>query len=140
MGREAPHPGHRQGRHHFQAVRFIETGMADVYRRLSGSGFLAGLSPDDFAEQAGVILGDVNYVHPFREGNGRTQLQYLKQLAGRAGHPIDLRKIDGQRWHEASRLAHGASYGVMAECIAGAISAPGKPGGESKKGKGKRKR
>ena len=37
----------------------------------------------------GSVLGDLNHVHPFREGNGRTQLQYLKQLAARAGHAID---------------------------------------------------
>ena len=34
---------------------------------------------------AGPILGDVNHVHPFREGNGRTQLQYLKWPDGANG-------------------------------------------------------
>ncbi len=38
-------------------------------------------------------MGDVNYVHPFREGNGRTQMIYLKQLASQAGHAIDLTLI-----------------------------------------------
>jgi cell filamentation protein, protein adenylyltransferase len=67
--------------------------MADVHRRLTQSGFLKGLNPDDFAQQAGVIMGDVNYVHPFREGNGRTHAQFLKQLAAQAGHALDLRRI-----------------------------------------------
>lgn len=48
-------------------------------------------------------MGDVNYVHPFREGNGRTQLYFLEQLAEQAGHPIDLRRLDPQRWIAASR-------------------------------------
>lgn len=113
-----------KGGNQFQAARFIATGMADVHRRLTEKHFLSGLSPEDFANEAGVILGDVNYVHPFREGNGRTQLQYLKQLAIRAGHPIDLRRLDAAHWHEASRLAHEASYGAMAHCIARALRGP----------------
>ena len=60
--------------------------MADVHRRIEASGFLRGLARSDFAGEAGRIIGDVNYVHPFREGNGRTQALYLQQLSGQAGH------------------------------------------------------
>lgn len=102
----------------FQFRRFLETGMADVARRLEKSRFLTGLSKPDFAAQAGKIMGDVNYVHPFREGNGRTQLFYLEQLAARAGHPIDLRRFDPLRWIDASRAAHRGDYKSMSEEIA----------------------
>jgi cell filamentation protein len=98
----------------FQFRRYIETGMADVHRRLVQADFLRGLSRGAFAEAAGAIIDDVNYAHPFREGNGRTQLQYLDQLAERAGHPIDLTRIDPARWLEASRASHGGDYGPMA--------------------------
>lgn len=107
-----------KGGNQFQPVRFIATGMADVHRRLTEKRFLAGLSIEDFARETGAVIGDVNYCHPFREGNGRTQLQYLKQLAERAGHPIDLKNLDPVRWHEASLAAHNANYEPMARCIA----------------------
>jgi fido (protein-threonine AMPylation protein) len=55
----------------------------------------------------------VNYVHPFREGNGRTQLQYLKQLAAQADHPIDLTALGPARWLDASIAAHGGDYGPI---------------------------
>lgn len=67
-----------KGESQFQFRQYIETGMADVHRRLISAHFLRGLEPGDFAQKATVILGDVNYVHPFREGNGRTQLHYFK--------------------------------------------------------------
>jgi len=111
-----------KGGNQFQPARFIEMGMADVRRRLTEKRFLSGLSREAFAQEAGIILGDVNYCHPFREGNGRTQLQYLKQLVGRAGHDIDLTKLNAKRWRKASIRAHQANYDGMAECIAGAIS------------------
>lgn len=110
-----------KGGNQFQAVRFLDAGMADIHRRLVEKRFLVGLAPEDFAREAGIVLGDVNYVHPFREGNGRAQLHYLKQLAERAGHRIDLTKLDANRWHEASQSAHWADYDAMARAIAAAL-------------------
>lgn len=107
--------------HQFQFRRYIETGMRDVHSRLVARNYLRDRDVDEFAFQAGAILGDVNYVHPFREGNGRTQMLYLEQLACQAGHPIDLEKIDREAWMEASRRAHVGDYRLMSECIANAI-------------------
>ncbi len=61
-----------KGAQQFPFRQLIHTGMGDVHRRLVRSRFLVGLSRADFAKQVAVILGDVNFVHPFREGNGRT--------------------------------------------------------------------
>ena len=90
----------------FQPRRFIETGMADVHRRVVAARYFRGTSPEAFADGTGSIMGDVNHVHPFREGNGRTQLQYLKQLAERAGRGLDLTQLDRDTWMEASRLSN----------------------------------
>lgn len=108
-------------RHQFQTRRFIEIGMADVHKRITAARYFQGLGPDDFAKKIGKIIGDINYVHPFREGNGRTQLQYLKQLASRAGHRLDLQKIDRDRWMEASRQSHGGNYDGMSQSIRDAL-------------------
>ena len=104
--------------HQFQFRRFIETGMADVHRRLVAADFLTGLDLAGFAAGAAEIVGDINYVHPFREGNGRTQLQYLRLLADRAGHPLDLTGLDRDAWMAASRAAHRADYAGFAAEIA----------------------
>lgn len=112
-----------KGGSQFQFQRFIGAWMADVHRRLVDHNFLRRLSRDDFARGASVIIGDVNYVHPFREGNGRTQLLYLEQLATRAGHPFPLRRIERDQWMEASRASHGGDYTPIAACIRGAIEA-----------------
>jgi cell filamentation protein len=106
-----------KGGHQFQFRRYIHTGMSDVHRRLLQSKFLQGLGPDEFARCAGIIIGDVNYIHPFREGNGRAQAQYLKQLAVQAGHDLDLRRLDPTLWIEASKSSHGADYELMGRVI-----------------------
>ena len=107
--------------HQFQFRQYIETGMADVHRRLVAEHFLQDREPAAFARKAAGIIGDVNYVHPFREGNGRTQLQYLKQLGERAGHMLDLTLLQKESWIEASKEAHLARYDAMARCIENAL-------------------
>jgi cell filamentation protein len=118
--------------HQFQFRRFIETGMRDIHRRLVGANFLRALSPEQFASSAAHIIGDVNYVHPFRDGNGRTQLLFLEQLASQAGHCFDLTRLDPARWIDASRAAHLADYSLVADeircCIAGQARIQSAPG------------
>jgi cell filamentation protein len=112
-----------KGGSQFQFRQYIETGMADVHRRIEAAKYFKGLTPSAFAERAGEIVGDVNYVHPFRDGNGRVQLQYLKQLGQRAGHPIDLTAFSAQSWLAASTEAHQGRYDAMAICIERALGA-----------------
>lgn len=101
----------------FQPLRFLEAGMADVHNRIRRADYLRGLDVEGFAAKAGKIIGDVNYVHPFREGNGRTQLEYLRQLAEGAGHPLDPGRFDRDRWVAASIASHSGDYGSMTTMI-----------------------
>jgi len=59
-----------------------------------------GLSPQKFADAAAHLLAELNAIHRFREGNGRSQLSFLILLAERAGHPFDLAKVDHRGHHE----------------------------------------
>ncbi len=108
--------------HQFQLMKFIETGMADVHRRIVENHYLQELHPAEFAQKAGEIIGDLNYVHPFREGNGRTQLQYLDQLAEQAGYKLEVIRIQPAHWLQASREAHNNDYRLMIHCIEHAIA------------------
>lgn len=113
-----------KGGSQFQFMRYIETGMADVHRRIKTHDYLRNLDPDEFADLAAEILGDINYVHPFREGNGRTQVLFIKQLAERAGHDLDLTKIRPDAWMHASREAHQANYQPLRQCLRETIRTP----------------
>lgn len=112
-----------KGGNQFQFRQYITTGMADVHRRIVAASYLKGLSARAFADKAGEIIGDVNYVHPFREGNGRAQALYLEALARQAGHPIDLTRIVREQWMEASKAAHAGNYQRFGDCIHAALAA-----------------
>lgn len=61
---------------------------ADLFGRLAREGHLRGLDAARFAERAGYYLGEVNVLHPFRDGNGRAQRAFFGQLARGAGYRI----------------------------------------------------
>ncbi|HEF5171464.1 TPA: Fic/DOC family protein [Campylobacter jejuni] len=46
-----------------------------------------------FAKNLAKFMGEINALHPFREGNGRTQRIFLNELAKNAGYKLDLNLI-----------------------------------------------
>ena len=52
------------------------------------------LPAKEFAQKAAHFLAELNAIHAFREGNGRTQLTFFALLADRAGQTLDLEKLD----------------------------------------------
>ena len=101
---------------------FDHAHLKAIHRRIVAAGYFAGLRPDGFAGGAGPVLGDVNHVHPFREGNGHTQLQYLKQLAARAGNVLDLTRLDRPAWLDASRRFNTGDHAAMTRCVRNALT------------------
>jgi len=67
---------------------FLGSAAADVFGRLAREQHLRGLDRDAFGERAAEYLGDVNALHPFREGNGRAQRAFFGQLARAAGYRL----------------------------------------------------
>jgi cell filamentation protein len=72
----------------------IEAQAKKLFTELKANSFFEDLEPDDFSIQAAHFLSELNAIHAFREGNGRTQLTFFAMLADHAGHPLDLERLD----------------------------------------------
>jgi len=55
-----------------------------------------------FAKQAADIMVELNTIHPFREGNGRTQRVFMEQQAKAAGHDLDFTIVSKERMTQAT--------------------------------------
>jgi cell filamentation protein len=86
----------------FCLPQHIEAYSAEVFGALGKERFLRGLSRDDFVARLTHYFAEVNAIHPFREGNGRTQRAFFRQLSREAGWPIDWSDLDPDRNTEAS--------------------------------------
>jgi cell filamentation protein len=80
----------------------IERYSAEVFDGLGKERFLRGLSRDDFVARLTHYFAEVNAIHPFREGNGRAQRAFFRQLSREAGWPINWSDLDPERNAEAS--------------------------------------
>jgi len=95
----------------------IDREMRRLFDSLAKQKHLRGLDPSTFAKKAAHFLAELNAIHPFREGNGRTQLSFLIVLAERAGHPLAIERLNA----EAMLRATIASFAGNEQPLAGLI-------------------
>lgn len=85
---------------------------------------LTNISANDFARRAAYFVNEINAVHPFIDGNGRTQRIWLRNLGVQAAHNVVLKRGDKDRWYKASEEGFYRSDDAMASFIADRIHAP----------------
>lgn len=88
----------------------IDSYQQEIFGRLKKENCLVGLEVAEFANHAAKFLGDLNALHPFREGNGRTQREFLRCLALNAGYRINLSDITQEYMIFASRESFNGNY------------------------------
>jgi cell filamentation protein len=82
--------------------------MRRLFDSLADQNCLRDLEGEPFSSAAAHFLSELNAIHPFREGNGRTQNIFLAVLADQAAHPLDSLKIDPPELLQATITAfHG---------------------------------
>ena len=68
--------------------------MQRLFAKFRKEDLFRNLGARSFANEAAHFFGELNAIHPFREGNGRTQLAFLAVMAQAAGHEADLERIE----------------------------------------------
>lgn len=86
----------------FCPVQHLRAYADDVFARLRADDSLHGLTRPAFVTAAATLYGDINALHPFREGNGRTQRAFLTALSAAAGWPISWAALDAEENRQAS--------------------------------------
>jgi cell filamentation protein len=72
---------------------------------LRQDGMLRGLGRTEFIDRLSHHYDQWNHIHPFREGNGRTQRIFWSRVAADAGWDVDWREVTGAVNDEACRVA-----------------------------------
>lgn len=74
----------------------IESEAKKLFAELRRDNFFKGFSKKEFASKSAHFLSELNAIHAFREGNGRTQLSFFLLLADQAGYSVDLEELTPQ--------------------------------------------
>jgi len=81
------------GERFYVGFKYIDTLISD-YHKLKKS------DKEELAKKLAEILDNINYLHPFREGNGRTQREFLRLLALEKGLVLNLNPPDDKDIYE----------------------------------------
>ena len=80
----------------FANWEFIEENMKVIFDELKNENYLADLDKEKFAERLTYYMAELNVLHPFREGNGRTTREFIRQLALKHGYNLNLSEFDAK--------------------------------------------
>ena len=83
----------------------LETAIDLLFADLAAENLLRGLPREEFIGHLAQFYARLNYIHPFREGNGRTQRLFWGQVALHAGWTVDFVRMSKTANDEASRDA-----------------------------------
>ncbi|WP_230661011.1 Fic/DOC family protein [Psychrobacter sp. I-STPA10] len=87
--------------HSFTHPNKITTKATKVFKDFESKNQLQGMKREEFAIEAAHLFGLLNEIHPFRDGNGRTQRIFLKEVAKQAGHELNFNPITQERMIQA---------------------------------------
>jgi cell filamentation protein len=94
----------------------IDTEITKLFGRLRKGALHTPASSNAFIEAAAGFLAELNAIHAFREGNGRTQLAFLRLVSVRAARPFDLTRLRHGPFLDAMiQSFHGSTGGLEAE-------------------------
>lgn len=96
---------------------YIEGQMEQLFLSLQSEPFSLGATTAEFVTAAAQFLADLNAIHPFREGNGRTQLTLLFLLGERAGVSLDMTRIRPQEMLDAMIVSFDGKFEALEDEI-----------------------
>lgn len=81
---------------------YIEQELRRLLAQLSYEGFLEELNKQELAKKLAYYMAELNVLHPFREGNGRTIREFIRQLALKNGYLLNMANINPKEMLQAS--------------------------------------
>ncbi len=96
---------HGEAAEFFLIVGKISDASHYVFTELANEKYLQSLPEKEFIKRLAHFYDQLNYIHPFREGNGRAQRVFWARVAQDAGYEIDWSLVVGNENDEASRVA-----------------------------------
>lgn len=87
----------------FASCDFIASELDRVLGPLKNIENYKNMDKKEAAEKYAYLLSEINVIHPFREGNGRTYREFVRLFAKETGYKLDWSKCEYEEIFEASK-------------------------------------
>ena len=85
-----------KGNTRFLAHRDIRDKLSKLLGELKTEDFLQGQSFEDMVGRSAYYFSELNYIHPFREGNGRATREFMRQLYELNGYEVNWAAVSAE--------------------------------------------
>lgn len=83
-----------KGNFRFCQWEYIKDQANHLFRELRNERFLMGTPRTELPERLAYYMAEINVLHPFREGNGRTQREFIRSLALFNGYDLSWKRVE----------------------------------------------
>lgn len=91
-----------KGEFRFAEWQYIEPELNKLLEKLKTENYLSGLDKENMAQRLAYYMSELNVLHPFREGNGRTIREFIRELALKNDYILNIMNADPSEFLEAS--------------------------------------
>ncbi|MFI3326958.1 MAG: Fic family protein [Clostridia bacterium] len=78
----------------FENPNTIKVKLENLLKSLKNEKYLKNLNETEFIERLAYYFAELNYLHPFREGNGRATREFIRQLLQVNGYTVDWTLVE----------------------------------------------
>lgn len=109
-----------KGETRFLDHRQIKDKLQRLLNELKCEKYLDDLDKETFVKRSAYYMAELNYIHPFREGNGRTIREFMRLLFLRQGYRVEWNAVSVDELMEAmiaSVYVTEPLIRVLSQCI-----------------------
>lgn len=86
----------------FARPEHVAGGLENLCQKLANENALQKMEAAKFCQRAAHYFGELNALHPFREGNGRAQREFMRELAAHTGYELSWDMVTADEMLAAS--------------------------------------
>jgi len=101
--------------------KYIPESANKIFSEIFNENYLKGLKKHIFIERMAYYMGEINALHPFREGNGRSLREYFRQLSINANYILDFSETNKEKLLQADIEAFNGKYNELIKILDKAI-------------------
>lgn len=84
----------KKGQTTFLSEKEIPNKLKSLLIELRNDQCLSKLPKDEFTQKLAYYFAELNFIHPFREGNGRATREFVRELAQHDGYKLTWKNVE----------------------------------------------